>query len=110
MEGIRTRIIEGQVFSRRGMLSAEESNTLEQSAAPPQLVYSISDAEVERAKVVHEAHADELMKMAGVQGVGITSSVDSPGEAALRKASSAVLKAIRPLLSQTGHAAPRASP
>ena len=83
MEGIRTRIIEGEVFSRRGMLSAEESNTLEQSAAPPQLVYSISDAEVERAKVVHEAHADELMKMAGVQGVGITSSVDSPGEAAL---------------------------
>jgi hypothetical protein len=26
---------------------------------------------------------DELMKMPGVQGVGITSSADSPGEAAL---------------------------
>jgi len=82
-EGIRTRIIEGEVFSRRGVLSAEESAALEQSAALPQLVYSISEAEVRRAKVVHEAHVDELMKMDGVQGVGITSSVDSPGEAAL---------------------------
>jgi hypothetical protein len=82
-EGIRTRIIEGELFSRQGVLSLEESATLEQSAAPPQLVYSISEAEVRRAKVVHEAHVDELMKMDGVQGVGITSSVDSPGEAAL---------------------------
>ena len=82
-EGIRTRIIEGGLFSRRGVLSAEESATLEQSAALPQLVYSISEAEVRRAKVVHEAHVDELMKTDGVQGVGITSSVDSPGDAAL---------------------------
>ena len=82
-EGIRTRIIEGELFSRRGVLSLEESATLEQSAAPPQLVYSMSEAEVRRAKIVHEAHVDELMKMDGVQGVGITSSVDSPGEAAL---------------------------
>ncbi len=83
VEGVRTRIIEGDLFSRRGSVSAEESAALEQSAAPPQLVYSISDAEVARAKVVHAAHVDELMNMAGVQGVGITSSVDSPGEAAL---------------------------
>ena len=83
VEGVRTRIIEGDLFSQRGVLSAEESAALEQSAAPPQLVYSISDAELVRAKVVHAAHVDELMKMAGVQGVGITSSVDSPGEAAL---------------------------
>jgi hypothetical protein len=36
-----------------------------------------------RAKVVHAAHAKDLMSQPGVQGVGITSSVDSPGEAAL---------------------------
>lgn len=82
-DGIRTRIIEGELFSRRGVLSAEESATLEQSAALPQLVYSISDAEIARAKMVHEAHVDELMKIDGVQGVGITSSADSPGDAAL---------------------------
>ncbi len=83
VDRMRTRIVEGEPFSERGVLSPEESATLEQSAALPQLVYSISEAEVARAKIVHEAHVDELMKMDGVQGVGITSSVDSPGEAAL---------------------------
>ena len=83
VDQIRTRIVEGEFFSARGVVSPEESAALEQSAAPPQLVYSISDAEVRRAKIVEEAHVDELMNMAGVQGVGITSSVDSPGEAAL---------------------------
>jgi len=83
VDGIRTRIIEGDLFASRGTLSAEESAALEKTAAPPQLVYSISDAEVARARVVHTAHADELLKRSGVQGVGISSSVDSPGEAAL---------------------------
>lgn len=83
VDGMRTRIIEGELFAKRGTLTAEESAALEQSAAPSQLVYSISDAEVARAKVAHVAHVNELMQMAGVQGVGITSSVDSPGEAAL---------------------------
>lgn len=83
VDGVRTRIVEGEVFAQHGLLSPEESATLQQSAAPPQLVYSLSDAEVARAKVVQEKHGDELMKMDGVQGVGITASVDSPGEAAL---------------------------
>lgn len=83
VDGVRTRIIEGDIFSRRGILSSEESGALEQSQAPPQLAYSISETEIARAKIVHEKHVDELMKMTGVQGVGITSSVDSPGEAAL---------------------------
>ena len=47
------------------------------------MVYAISAAEMSRAYTVKTAHAKELMKMAGVQGVGVTSSVDSPGEAAL---------------------------
>ncbi len=83
VEGIRTRIVEGELFARRGLLSQEESTVLGESAAQPQLVYSIPETEVARAKTVHEKHVDELMKMDGVQGVGITSSVDSPGEAAL---------------------------
>jgi hypothetical protein len=83
VEGIRTRIIEGELFANRGALSVEESAALEKSAAPAQLVYAISEAEVARAKVVHTAHVDEWMKRSGVQGVGISSSVDSPGEAAL---------------------------
>ncbi|HVS88606.1 MAG TPA: hypothetical protein VHF01_10360 [Candidatus Acidoferrum sp.] len=83
VDGIRTRIIEGDLFASRGALSVEESAALEKSAAPTQLVYAISEAEVARAKVVHTAHVEELLKRPGVQGVGISSSVDSPGEAAL---------------------------
>jgi hypothetical protein len=83
IEGIRTRIIEGELFARRGALSAEESAALEKTAGPPQMVYSISDAETARAKVVHTVHVEEWTKRPGVQGVGISSSVDSPGEAAL---------------------------
>jgi hypothetical protein len=61
----------------------EESAVLEKSAAPPQLVYPISQAEMARAKAVQAARLEELLKQPGVQGVGITSSADSAGEAAL---------------------------
>jgi hypothetical protein len=83
VDGVRTRVIEQPLFAKRGAISAEDSATLEKSVAAPQLVYSVSDAEMARAKVVHTAHVDALMKQAGVQGVGIGSSVDSPGEAVL---------------------------
>ena len=83
IDGIRTRIVEGTLFSRRGAITAAESTALEEGAVPPQLIYPISDAEVARAKIVLAEHADEWMKKAGVQGVGIGSSADAPGEAAL---------------------------
>lgn len=83
VDGIRTRIIEGDLFASRGALSTQESAALEQAAPAPQLVYSISDSELSRARVVQRAHMDELLKQPGVQGVGLTASVDSPGEAAL---------------------------
>jgi hypothetical protein len=83
VDGVRTRIVENTLFAKRGSVSADDSAVLEKSAATPQLVYPVSDAELARAKVVHTAHADALMKQAGVQGVGIGSSVDSPGDAAL---------------------------
>jgi hypothetical protein len=83
VDGIRTRIVEGDLFPRRGTISAADSAVNAQSAEAPQAVYSISQAEFRRAKLVHAAHVAELMQQPGVQGVGITSSVDSPGEAAL---------------------------
>jgi hypothetical protein len=81
--GIRTRIVEGDLFTRRGALSALDTAVNEQAASAPQVVYSLSGAEMRRANVVHAAHVKDLMSEPGVQGVGITSSVDSPGEAAL---------------------------
>jgi hypothetical protein len=83
VDGVRTRIVEGSLFARRGALSVEESAQLEQSAAAAPEVYPISEAELARAKRVHEAHAQEQMSQPGVQGVGISASLDAPGEAAL---------------------------
>jgi hypothetical protein len=81
--GIRTRIVEGELFAERGVLSTEQSAAPEQATATPPNVYPISEAEFARAKAVHQAHVDEWMSKTSVQGVGIGSSVDSPGEAAL---------------------------
>jgi hypothetical protein len=83
VDGVRTRIVEGDLFARRGSVSTTDTAANEQTVAPAQPVYSIPLAEYERAKIVHAAHADAIMQRPGVQGVGITSSVDSPGEAAL---------------------------
>jgi hypothetical protein len=84
VNGIRTRIVEGDLFTKRGAeISAADSATNERAGAAPRLVYAISAAEMARAYTVKTAHAKELMKQAGVQGVGVTSSVDAPGEAAL---------------------------
>lgn len=83
IDGVRTRIMEGQLFAKRGAISAQESKQLEQPAVSADQVYPVSEPELERVKVVHTAHADEQMNQPGVQGVGISSSLDAPGEAAL---------------------------
>jgi hypothetical protein len=83
VDGVRTRIVENDSFASRGLVSAGESAVLEKSATAPQLVYPISEAEMARAKVVQAVHVTELLKQPGVQGVGISSSADSAGEAAL---------------------------
>lgn len=83
IEGVRTRVVEGDSFAKRGSVSAEESKQLEQQAPSVDQVYPIADAELRRAKIVHAAHADEQISQPGVQGVGISSSLDAPGEAAL---------------------------
>jgi hypothetical protein len=83
VDGVRTRIVEGALFARRGALSAEESDQLERSTISAAEVYPISEAELARAKKVHATRAEEYMSQPGVQGVGISSSIDAPGEAAL---------------------------
>jgi len=82
LEGVGTRILSQRGAATRGMLEYEEALRI----APAQDVFAvnaISPAEMERARAVHTAHVNELFKQPGVQGVGITSSADAPGEAAL---------------------------
>ena len=83
VEGIRTRVIEGELFAPHGVLTLEQSQALEQAATARPSGYAITEAKYVRAKVAHQADVDEWMSKAGVQGVGIGSSIDSPGESAL---------------------------
>jgi len=82
VDGVRTRIVETSNESARGILNAEDAQSLAPQA-PMFAVTSLSAAEVARAKAAHTAHVDEWMKQPGVQGFGVSSSADSAGEAAL---------------------------
>jgi hypothetical protein len=83
LDGVRTRVIEGEVWNYRGLLSAEETAQMVSGLPATQLVYELRAGELDRAKAVHADHAAELLRNSDVLGVGISSSVDSPGEAAL---------------------------
>jgi hypothetical protein len=82
IEGVATRIVAMAGAAPHGILEFEVASRIvptEDSFA----VNGLEASELERANTVHTAHVDELMKQPGVQGVGITSSADAPGEAAL---------------------------
>ncbi len=82
LDGVRTRIVETSSDSARGLLNAEDA----QSLAPPQpefAVASLSATEIVRAKTAHSGNVAAWMEQPGVQGFGITASADSSGEAAL---------------------------
>jgi hypothetical protein len=82
IEGVGTRIVAMGEPSPHGIIEYEAASRIV-PAQDALAVNALDTTEVERAKAVHAAHVDELMKQPGVQGVGITSSADAPGEAAL---------------------------
>jgi hypothetical protein len=82
LEGIRTRIVPGGTAAPRGVLDEAQSARL----APSGEIFSVNSLtaeQVTQARAVHAAQVDEWMKKPEVQGFGITSSADAPGEAAL---------------------------
>jgi hypothetical protein len=82
IEGVATRIVAMGEPTPHGILEFEAATRI--VPEPDSFAVSALDkAEVERARTVHAAHVNELMKEPGVQGVGITSSADAAGEAAL---------------------------
>jgi len=82
LDGVRTRLVETSSEGARGILNAEEAQSFV-SQQPPFGVTSLSAVELARAKAAHTANVSAWMKQPGVQGFGVTSSADSPGEAAL---------------------------
>jgi len=82
LEGIATRIVQATSTSQRGIFDLDTAARVV-PVTDTFAVNSLSSQEIARAKTAHAAHVNTLMKQAGVQGVGITSSADAPGEAAL---------------------------
>lgn len=83
IDGVRTRIVEVTTSTRSGILSESESAKMEQSAVSSPSAWVISESEFKRAKTVHAARSAALLKQSGVQGVGISPSLDASGEATL---------------------------
>jgi hypothetical protein len=83
IDGVRTQIVSGSESNYRGMLSDEETRQAVNSTPARQTMYAMRGGEMQRAQTVRDTHVGELLKQAGVLGVGLTSSVDAPGEAAL---------------------------
>jgi hypothetical protein len=83
LERVRTRIVEGNFNATDTVLSASESSRLEQSVSASRPAAAFRAGEFELAKKTQSAHVDDLMRISGVQGVGIGRSFDSTGEAAL---------------------------
>jgi hypothetical protein len=82
LDGVATRIVRGGLNGPHGIF---DMNTAVRIA--PVIgtfaVNAISKAEFKRAETVNAVRANALMKQPGVQGVGVTSSANAPGEAAL---------------------------
>jgi hypothetical protein len=83
IDGVSTRVIAGESWPLRGTLTGEESAQVLASVAEPLLVYTLRSGEFERARAVQQTHQEEYLSRAEVLGVGISSSIDAPGEAAL---------------------------
>jgi hypothetical protein len=85
LEGVPTRIVVNKDSVGAGPHGIFDVNSAARIAPVVDTfaVSTISRAELARARAVNAAHASTLMKQAGVQGVGITSSADAPSEGAL---------------------------
>jgi hypothetical protein len=83
IDGVRMRIVEVTTSPRYGALSQAESAKAELAAVSVTSASQLSESEFQRAKKVHSVRGSALLKQSGVQGVGISPSLDSAGEAAL---------------------------
>jgi hypothetical protein len=82
IDGVRTRLIESNSASARGALSPQQSAQLSSESAPVQAI-EIPASAIEQTKAIKEQHVAELMSDPAVVGVGVSASLDSPGDPAL---------------------------
>jgi hypothetical protein len=82
IDGVRTRLIESNSASARGALSTQQSAQLASESAQPQAI-EIPASVIAQTKSIKEQHVADLMSDPAVIGVGVSASLDSPGDPAL---------------------------
>jgi hypothetical protein len=82
IDGVRTRLVESNSTIAHGPLNSQQSAQLAAQSPQAQSV-TISDAAISQTKSIKEQHAASLMSDPAVIGVGVSASLDSPGDPAL---------------------------
>lgn len=82
IDGVRTRLIESNSTAAHGPLTQQQTAQLATQSAQAQTV-TISDDAMAQTKSIKEQHAASLMSNPAVIGVGVSVSLDSPGDPAL---------------------------
>jgi hypothetical protein len=82
IDGVRTRLVESNSPAAHGPLTPQQTAELATQSAQAQTV-TISDAAIQQTKSIKEQHAADLMSDPAVIGVGVSASLDSPGDPAL---------------------------
>src|SRR5271156_1599112 len=82
IDGVRTRLIESNSPTAHGPLTPQQTAELATQSAQAQTV-TISDAAIAQTKSIKEQHAADLMSDPAIIGVGVSASLDSPGDPAL---------------------------
>jgi hypothetical protein len=82
IDGVRTRLVESNSTTAHGPLTQQQTAQLAEQSPQSQSV-TITDAAIAQTKSVKEQHAASLMSDPAVIGVGVSASLDSPGDPAL---------------------------
>ncbi len=82
IDGVRTRLVESNSATAHGPLTAQQTAQLA-AQSPESQTITISDAALAQTKSIKEQHAASLMSDPAIIGVGVSASLDSPGDPAL---------------------------
>jgi hypothetical protein len=82
IDGVRTRIIESNSASVHGPLSTQQSEQIASESVQAQAI-EIPASAIAQTKSVKEQHVKELMSDPSVIGVGVSASLDNPGDPAV---------------------------
>jgi hypothetical protein len=82
IDGVRTRLIESNSPTAHGPLTPQQTAQLTTQSEQAQTI-TISDAAIQQTRSIKEQHAADLMSDPAIIGVGVSASLDSPGDAAL---------------------------